>query len=118
MPFSTNTGIPQTNPEGPRAHQLTLKLVGRVKTRVPYSEEGVGPILDGGTTITHHEATYSAVVISRTRELGSFAGRVETGLQTFPFSFALPEGLPPGMKVRLVRKLGFAATRFTYLMLL
>ncbi len=90
---------PQTDPDGHRAHELTLRLVGRIKRRVPYAEENEADI--HGSVITQ-QASILQVVLSEERELGSFAGRVATGLHTFPFSFSLPPGLPPGMKVCLV----------------
>lgn len=86
---------PQTNPEGSRAFELKLTLVGRVRTIVPYTSSN-------GTSSTTHKAVDSDDFLSEQISLGSFNGRVEAGTHTYPFSLSLPEDLLPSTEVRRV----------------
>ena len=86
---------PQKRPEGSRAHELKLNLVGRVRTTVTESRSN-------GLQTTTHNVVDDNNFLCQAVALGSFAsGWVANGTHTFPFSFSLPPDVLPSLEVRL-----------------
>eukprot|EP00752_Nemacystus_decipiens_P011793 g10462.t1 len=79
------------NPEGSKAYELKLTLVGRARTIAYYSTYN-------GTSTVQHRVVDSDDFLCEETSLGSFDGRVEAGTHSFPFSFSLPEDLLPSME--------------------
>eukprot|EP00752_Nemacystus_decipiens_P005808 g5254.t1 len=79
-------------PQGSRAHELKLSLVGRVRTIITETRS-YGMTSSTANYIDNNDFLNQVVV------LGSFArGRIPNGTHTFPFAFSLPPDLLPSVE--------------------
>ena len=70
-----------------------LRLVGLEKTRITRKSRHDG-------TSSRHANVQKNKFLSHEMQLASFAGKATTGSHRFPFSLALPPGLPPSTEVQ------------------